>query len=74
MNANKTNLFFYNGKIRNPGAIWRGIWNVEGTSQSRIGYAFQSIKCFFGFHDFVEDMNSEPGPFCIYCSHCQKAY
>ena len=71
----KTNLFFYKGELRTPGAIWRGIWNIPGTEQSRIGYLFRSIKCLFGFHSFVEDCDGESGMTGrISCSHCGKDY
>jgi len=75
MKKEKTNLLFYKGKIRTPGAIWRGIWNVEGTGIPKVVYLWGKLRCFFGGHYYVEQYNGDctmPGP--IYCERCGKEY
>jgi len=75
MKNNKTNLLFYNGKLRTLGAIWRGIWNVEGTGMPKVVYLWHKICCFFGAHDYIEHYNGDccmPDP--IYCWRCGKEY
>jgi len=70
-----TNLFFYDGKLRSPGAICRGIWNVEGTGIPKVVYFWLKVCCFFGKHCYVEQYNGDccmPGP--IYCERCGKEY
>jgi len=71
----KTNLLFYKGKIRTLGAIWRGIWNIEGTGMPKLFFLWQKVLCTFGKHKYVEQYNGDcrqPGP--IYCEYCGKEY
>jgi len=71
----KNNLFFYNGKLRTPGAIWRGIWNIEGTGISKVNFLWHRVRCAFGIHEWHEVYSGEcnmPGPNC--CAYCDKVY
>jgi hypothetical protein len=70
----KTNLLFYNGKLRTLGAIWRGIWNVEGTGMSKVECLRHRVCCKFGRHSYTEGdgRGCYPGP--IYCEYCDKLY
>ena len=71
----KTNLLFYKGKIRTLGAIWRGIWNVEGTGMPKVVYLWHRIRCMIGKHNYIEQYTGDccmPGT--IYCERCGKEY
>ena len=75
MKINKTNLLFYKGKLKSLGAIWRGIWNVEGTGMPNVVYLWHKVSRFYGKHVYGERYNGDccmPGP--IYCVHCGKEF
>jgi len=70
----KTNLFFYEGELRMPGAIWRGIWNIEGTEMSKVKYFWHKVCCKFGRHKYDEHEYSEDFPGYLSCRYCGKIY
>ena len=70
----KTNLLFYNGKLRTLGAIWRGVWNVEGADIPKVVYWLGQLKCVIGNHHYIESVSNYYGGSEIYCSRCGKQY